>query len=165
MDLNFKNKKGNAIVDGATILVVIFVLAILGFVGYIVLFDVNADIQADDDISTEGKVAVQKVTTNYPDIMDKGFLFAFVLFWILLLVASYMVDSHPIFFVIALILMIFVIYIGAELSNAFEEISEDDEFGTHADSFPITVWIMNHLVLEIIGILFSIGIVLYGKLQ
>lgn len=161
MILNFKG--GNVLIDGIIWLIVILILALIGVIGYKVLYDANTEIQSDPDLDTNAKTASQTVTTNFPTIFDAGFVLVVVLMWALVIVASFNVDAHPIFMVFSIFLMTFVLFIGGTLANFYGEITNDDDLGTAADSFPKTTWIMQHLLHFTIAVVVSILIVLFGK--
>jgi 4-hydroxybenzoate polyprenyltransferase len=158
-----KYKKGNAIIDSIMWLVIILVFAILSIVTYKVIVDVDEDIQADDDMGTRAKTASTTIKTNYPKIMDAGFVLVVVLMWILIIVASFNIAAHPIFFAVTLFLMTFVLFVGASFTNVFQDFIADGDLGSTSDDFPKTTWIMSHLLHLIIVVAMSIIIVLYGK--
>lgn len=157
------NKKGNAIADSIMIVVVIFVFAVIAFVGLKIFGDLNTEIQADDQLDNQSKQISEDLYDRYPSVMDGTFIFAFALIWILVLVASFIIDAHPIFFIVTLILLIFVIIIGAYIGNIYEELSNDSEIGTFASSFPMTNFVMQHYMLFIIAIALTVSLVLFGK--
>ena len=128
---------------------------------YNILTDFNADIQADDDINDVAKVKMQTMEDSYPSTMDYLFLTALILFWIFAIVSSFLVDTHPVFLIISVILLVIVLIVGAEISNSYEELSEETLFST--GDFPITHYILSHLVIVILFIAFSILIALYAK--
>jgi Ca2+/Na+ antiporter len=99
--------------------------------------------------------------TSFPSVFDSVFLVAMILFWIATIVASFMIDSHPIFFVATLLLLIFTIFFSAIVSNTFSEVTADESI--NADEFPITRFIMEYLPYFLLFIGFSVAIVLYGK--
>lgn len=155
------NRRGNAVLDSITVIILLFALAVLAPVGYVLFSDLNTDIQNDDSFSTIAKTASSDMHTRYPSVMDGLFVFAFVLFWALSLVASFMIDSHPIFFIFAIILLACCLFVAAEMSNAFEEIGQDSDIDI--DIFPMTKFIMFHLVEFLVGVALTIALVLYGK--
>lgn len=158
-----KNKKGNAVIDTLTIVVILFVLVIASFIGKFVFTSINSDIQADDDFNNQTKTLVQEQHDRYSGLLDAVFLLAFVLLWGLILVASFNIDSHPIFFIFSIILLIFVFIVAGYISNAYADFSTDPDMIAVTSTFPMTDWILSHLLLVAVIIGFSVILVLFGK--
>ena len=156
-------KKGNAVIDSITYLIVILVFAIAGVLAYKIVTDANVEIQADPDMSQDAKETTADVVERFPIIFDSAFVFVVVLMWALVIVASFNIDAHPIFLAFTLILMTFVLFIGGIFANFFEEFIEDEELTAAADDFPKTKWIMNHLLHLILAVATTIMIALFGK--
>ena len=161
MILNFK--RGNSVVDSILFVVIIVVFAIIIVIGYKVLSDLNAEIQADEDMDVNAKAVSSTITTKYPKVFDAGFVLAFVLLWIVVIVASFNLPTHPIYFGVSLFLMVFVVFIGGALANFYDDITTDDDLSSAATEFPMINWIMEHLLHLTIVITASIMLTLYGK--
>jgi len=160
-NLNFK--KGNTFLDSILVLIVLFVFAIATISGMYLLDDVNSDIIADTDSAQETKDSIGTTYNQFQSVFDAGFIIIFVLFWLFVIIASFMIDSNPIFFIVAILLLGFVIYIGAALANYYVEFSEEAEMVAISDLFPMTNFVMNNLVIFVLIIGFSIIIALYAK--
>jgi hypothetical protein len=164
MNLNF-NKKGNVISDVILLVVVLFIISLTVFISFKFMDDMNEEIQSDSDMNNVSKESSQESTTRFPLLFDGLILTVLILIWILLIVASFNIDAHPIFFAVMIILFIFVIVITIDLSNSFEEITEDEELVEYKVDFPITVWIFNNLIKIVIAFGATIMLVLYGKMR
>lgn len=149
--------------DAIMLIVVLFCISIASVIGYKVIKDVNDDVQNDSTINPQAKATLQQATTDYPTLMDNGFIFMLGLLWVLAIVASFFVDAHPIFLIVAVIVLIVVLFIGAAINNAYAEFTDDSLISTEAAAFPRTAWVMDHLILVILVISITIGIALYGK--
>jgi len=158
------NKKGT-VLDLIMIVVVLFVFIIMTIVGNLVLNDVNTDIQADDSFNSDTKETVTDLKESYPVFGDGLFLFIFVLMWIVTLALSFMIDTHPIFFVLSIIALIFIILVGAIISNSFESFTEDSDIAAVTVNYPKTVFVFDHLVEFLVGIGGTILLVLFFKLR
>lgn len=145
------------------VLVVLFIFGVLAFIGYAVLSDVNADVQSDPDMQNSSKEALAQTTTQYPALLDNSFVFALGLLWVLAIIASFFVDAHPVFLILAIIVLAVIIFIGASLNNVYAEIADDATLSAAAAQFPKIAWVMDHLVLTILAIAITIVIALYGK--
>jgi len=159
--LNFR--KGNAILDGILFFVIITVVAIGWIISGHIYSEINDDMQADTTLSQDAKDLINEQEEGYASLFDGLILFVFLLMWIFVLVASYQVDSHPVFFIVTLILLVFIIIASAYLGNAMEELSQDAELGVTFAQYPVANWILNNLVLVSMTISFSIVIVMYAK--
>lgn len=156
-------KRGNAFLDTLLVILVLTIISIVAIFGNKIFSDLNDEFQTDDDLSNVSKQTIGDLETNYPSVMDGIFLTAFVLFWILALVGSWQVDASPIFLIISVLLIGFLLFVGAIMSNTHEEISADPGLTDFAAEFPVTNFIMGNLVFVILAIGFSVIIVLYGK--
>lgn len=150
--------------DSAIMIVIILILfAVFSVVGYAVFDEVNDDLQSDDDLSSDVKADVQNLYDRYPDTLDGAFLTILVLLFIVGLVASLMVDSHPAFLIITLVLMVFLSIAAAFISNTWEEFSNDDDLVAYKDSFPFTNWYLNNFLLVIAVVVVTFGGIVYAK--
>lgn len=156
-------KRANVFFDTLIVIVVLFIFSMVIIYGYSFLKEFNIDVQADSDVSAAMKNSLNDATTKYPLWTDSAFLTVFILLWFVVIIASFLIDSHPVFFIIAIILLFLLLFIGLVLSNTFQEITGDIELSSFSASYPYTNFIMSHFVEFIIAIGISIALVLYGK--
>ena len=156
----FKGKKGNAFLDTLSVVVILFIFGLVTVLGFKLLTDINDNIQ-DSDVANITKDKVANLEDNYPSFMDLAVLTALVLLWITSIIMSFLIDSHPVFLVITLVLLLFVLFFAGVLVNTYDEIASVGDLPF--SSFPITTWIIEHLVLVVLIIGASIGVALYGK--
>ena len=154
------SKKGNALSDGLIILVSIFVLLIFFVFSYSAYTDSYTDIQADLT-SNESLALHSDYNTRIPQTLDSALVFAFVLLWVGAVILAFFIDTHPIFFILTMLLLIGVLIVGAILSNTYTELIVDDT--SLETSFPMMTFIMQHLVAFIMGVVISIVLALYAK--
>ena len=159
----YKNKKANTVVDTITFIVILFVLVIATFMGKYIFTSLNDDIQADPDFNNQTQTMMQEQHDRYSGFFDAIFLLVFLLMWGLVLVASFNIDSHPIFFVFSIILLIFVFMVAGYLSNAYDDFSTDPDIASVTATFPMTDWILSHFIIVAVVIGFSVLLVLFGK--
>ena len=162
MNLSF-NKKGNLLLDSIVVLVVLVVMGITGMFSYGIFTEVTDDLATDTSFKEEARNETLELQSRFPSVMDGAFAFALALIWILVLVASFMVDSHPIFFAISIILLLAILFASGLLSNAYNELETDAEISAYADEFPITSYILNNLLIFVLAIGGSVGLVLFAK--
>lgn len=156
-------KRGNVAIDLAWVVVILFLLAITSVVCYKLFGELNTDIQADEDVSNSTKLVVSELHGRYPSTFDAIFVLAFALFWLMLVYSAFQINSNPAFFAISLILMIFIFIAFMFLGNSYEEFMQDDEFASFTSSFPMTYFIMTHMLETGIMIGMTIMLALYAK--
>jgi len=157
--------KGQTALDLLLAVVVLFVLGFAAVIGYQLLSGLNTEIQASPDMSNTSKAYSASVTSGFPATFDGIFIFALVLLWVFLLVTSFLIDTHPVFFVVTILLLFVTFFVGMAVSNAYQEFTTDASFSSYAAAFPMTGWVMEHLLIVIIIIGFTSGVALYAKSQ
>lgn len=157
------NKRGQIGLDLLTIVLILFALGAVSLVAYMVSNNLNAEIQADDDFNAQSKAVVNDINTSYPKWFDNAFMFILIFFWLGMLLSSFLIDSHPVFFIIAVILIILSLLVGAAIVNAMEELFEDPDLASASQDFPKLIWIMDHWLIISIVMAFSAAIALYAK--
>lgn len=160
-----ESRKGNVFLESITWVIVISLFAIAGIIGYPILTSLNDDIQNDSSFSAQAQETSQSFTEGYPDIIDNGFVFLLVLIWIAIIVTSFFLDTHPIFFVISVILLPFVLFIGATMANIYDEtiLQDTTNFPDAATEFAKIKWVFEHILFIILGVAATTIIALYGK--
>lgn len=146
-----------------TIVLILFALGAVSLIAYLVSNSLNEEIQADDDFSPESKAIVDDINTAYPSWFDNAFMFIIIFFWLGMLVSSFLIDSHPVFFIVMVVLIILSLLVGAAIVNGMEELFEDPDLASVAQDFPKLLWIMDHWLIISIVISFSAAIALYAK--
>ena len=158
------NKKGNAIFDTLTVGIVLFIFAIVAVVGYMILSQLNAPMQIATNSSVTANNIWNNSLTKYPKIFDNLALFVFIGLWVSGIIASFMIDSHPIFAALTFILLIFVFSVSVILANTYDDlINSNNALYVAAGEFAKTNFLMQHMLLLMIVVGVSITIVLYGK--
>ena len=155
--LNYK--KANAVFETIVILVVILAFAITTIFGYNSFKDLNAELQLDDTISTQGKTQLNNFQTDYPSMFDWVSIFIIVMLTIGGMVSAFMIETNPIFFIVTIVLLISVFVLAAYLNNIFFETMETSDLA----DFPITNWVFNNLIKVFVISAFMIGLALFAK--
>ncbi len=164
----FKSKKGDAVSDSLTILIVVFVFSFIILLTYKGFMDAAPDItdmlnDSSNPTMNESLASINVVVNDFPSIFDGALLIILVGLWIFALLSAYFIDSHPIFMILSVILLVFVLIASAIVGNVGEELVNDTEFNSIRGSFPITTFVLSHMLILILVIAFSIVMVLYGK--
>jgi len=158
-----KSKKSNAILDSLMTVVVLLVIAVSTVMVWNVWKDLSPSLYEEVSGNAEATASLDVVENKYTSVMDGAFLFIFIGLWLTTLVASWMIDTHPIFFVVSLILFVFVLGLSVYIGNFYEEFITSEDMNETYQYFPATHYIMTNLLIVTIIIGASIMIVLYGK--
>jgi len=161
----FGNKKGNVVVEGITIVILMFVLAVIGVFSFYTFDQLNTDLQADTSMATVSKETSQTLYDNHAPLMDNLFMFAFVLFVLFVIVSAFVIDTHPIFFFISIILLMGVFVVAGIMGNTYDDIMSDSEISAYANEFTYASWVMTHILELMVTIVFLISVVLFIKFK
>ena len=159
-----RNKKANAVLDSAYIIVALISFGMLSVIGWTMWNEFSPDIKADID-TAEANATIDFVDDNFIPLMDGGFMFVFIGLWIFAIIASFMIDTHPIFFIISLIILLTILAAAAFMSNFYTEFMEEPEYAVYVTDFPITDFILSNLLIVTIIIGASIMLALYAKVK
>lgn len=157
--------KANAVLDVLMIMLIMIIIAIATLFGSKIFGEINTDIQNDPDINADAKNVSGNLYDVYNPLMDNLFMFAFVLLIIFVLVSVFFLDTHPIFFIITIVLLIFVFVVAMLLANSYDDIARDSELVSTANNLPYTTWLWEHMVVVVIGIAFLISMVMFIKFK
>lgn len=160
----YSNKrKGQSALDLVFLIVAMFMVGITAIFGYKILSDINTDVQADPDVATIAKTELGNTTANYPQYFDNAFVLILAIGWIATILTAFLIDAHPVFFIISWLLVIFALVIGMVMSNAYQDFTADEDITTAADAFPMTNWIMENLLILFIAMGGTSILSLYAK--
>lgn len=157
------NSKGFAFGEAIQLLLVIVIFAVLSVVVYKAFSEVNDDLQSDPDLSTTAKAEIDSLHDRFPDTFDGAFITILGLLFLTGVVASLLVESHPAFIIVVIILMAFLMVAGGFMSNSWEEFMTDDELSSFGASFPMTSWVLSNLLLVIGVMTITFGGIIYFK--
>ena len=155
-------KRGNAVLDSVLVLAVLAGFGIMAVMFTQVLDEFNTDVQSSD-LDAEAKTFSNNVNTNFPTWMDYAFLLIVVLVWAGMLILSFFLDTHPVFFILMGILLIVVVFAASAMQDLYVEISGDADFSSFAAQLPITDFILSHFLIIMMVDAVSVIITLYAK--
>ena len=159
----FRNKKANVVLEILTVLITLVVLSIVFFTAYKTYQEINVDLQGE--LTGEALESHNTLYAKYPKFLDGIIPVILVFFWIGAIIASTVVDTHPIFLVLTIVLLLFVVVGIASTANATQELLDDSDFDSVRDSFPITYWCISHLVQILLAMSFTVMIALFARKQ
>lgn len=122
------------------------------------------DLNSTGDISNETVEFIETGSEDVPGWFDDMFTMFFFGAMIVSIVSAYFVKAHPIFLVASILGVIVLSAIGADTSNAYEEVFTDEELVDQVDLYPKMYWISTNLVqlLLVAGLLITIALFLGG---
>lgn len=159
-----RSKKGDFIGDGLLLLLALPIIAMIIIVVKGPLNDINTDIQASDMPNVSKQISAQS-ESRYGPVWDAAIVFAIFGMILGIAILSFFLDSHPVFIIIALIVIPTLLFLAALVSNVFfDTIESDTTFESIASTdFSMTKALLDNWLLLAIGALTMIGIALYAK--
>lgn len=152
------NKKGNVALEVTTFIIVLIVFALTAVVMTNVLKPIDTSLQ-NADIPQIAKDISDTGTSKFYSSMNNTTPMVILIFWIAGLVSAFLIDTHPAFLVISIILIVFIVLMAAIMSNVYD----DATLPLDRSDFNLTTWIIQRLVPISLFMSASIVIVLYGK--
>jgi len=155
-------KKGS-IGDVLFFIVTIFAIVLfLLFVSYIVPQITNTLRTSEINESSGSRTALDKAD-EMAGSLDTIFLTIFSILLMGVLISSFMIEAHPIFIPIYIIMLIMAIVVGAILNNIHEEFIANSELAATAADQTFANRIMDNYVLIIIVVSLLSMILIFGK--
>ena len=159
-------KKKGTIADLFYVVVVLFTLFIILITSYKVFDDITIEMNASRNDGMMSDQSIDMMTSNkdrYITIFDYAFLFIFGGLQLALLISAFWIRTHPMYFVVALILIALLAFVTFQISNIADEFGMDSDYVGIYEEFNIMRYIMRNLpILEIIFGFVTL-IVLYMK--
>ena len=150
--------RANIVLNSIMFIIVIVVFSLISLFIWKAWSELEPTMKEDINM-TEAEEMMDEVTNRYPSMIDGLVLLIFLGMWIFGVASSYFSESHPFLFGLMMILVVFVIIAGMMLGNFYEELFEDDDLIGLADDFPVTHWILTHLL--IIGIVIAVSMAMF----
>lgn len=113
--------------------------------------------------STEAVDSINAFKQNVTSKFDYLFFMVFMGLIISLLIVSWVFAGEPIFTFLYVIVMMFSLVLSPIFSNVFTTVTENANFGTLINSYPITTHIMNNLPIYVVVVGLLGFLVMYGK--
>lgn len=158
------NRRGNAVVDTALILALIFTLVMTAIIlKFSVIDPLNTDIQADPEYSAQAKTISASNAADFSSTWDIAIPFLLAFLWMAALISSQFIDTKPVFFVFSVIGILVLLLVAMSLEQAYEDTIADAAYSGFETSFPKTHLLMQNIVAVVIFMSFSVGVALYAK--
>lgn len=137
----------------------LFVFGIMLVIGLHILREFNANDPVD---STTGQTIIDNTSLAFTSA-DYSIIVFIVGAILILVISAFTIQTHPLFFIVSLLVFIFVIYITAQITNVYESYIEPTDINATATQLPLLNRAMSNLpfVALIMGAIFFIA--LYAK--
>ncbi len=156
------SKKG-FIGDVMTIVIFMFVMSLTILVGDLVLSSWNTQVQNTPSMGSTAQTLTQNQTSGWINLWDGLFGVIFIGMSLAAAMSAYFIDTHPIMFVLVIIMLaVFIIASGA-IANTYYGIETATGFSSFSLSFRLMHYIMNNLALYCLLEGALIGIALFTK--
>ena len=154
--------RGNVALESVLVVLVLALLAVGFPIASKIVSDVRDDMDADPDIGVEAKNVIDQFDNTYAATYDNLFVFIFVLLMIMVIAASVLIDTVPIFSYIVLFISQVLVVIGMAMANMHEELIVNG-LSVEAATFPKTVYLMQQMPYILVVVAVMVGLALYGK--
>lgn len=114
--------------------------------------------------TTQVQAAQNRIMLSWEQT-DYGFLIVTVGLFIVLIITSFMIPTHPVFIVVNVFGIFFLVFIGMITSGLYGQIvaGQDAVFSVEAETFTIMNFIMSYLPFIAAGIIFITSIVMFVR--
>lgn len=158
------NKKGYA-EDVLYVTIGLFAFILVTYLAYTMYSgfreSTNAIPEFQNPTTQEAFVKGEQAILNF----DKLFVLAMVLLSIGVWIASYYVDSNPVFLPISLIIGAVIIMFSAQFANILEEVRSASGLATTVVKYPLITFVSDNLTIYITLMVIVSLIIIYGKLR
>jgi len=151
-------RKGNVVINSIMFIIVLVTMSMISLFIWTAWDELEPDMRTDINM-TEAEEIIDEVDSRYPSMIDGLVLLIFLGMWIFGVAASYFSETHPFLFGMMLILVVFVVIAGMMLGNFYEDLFADAELSSISADFPVTHWILSHMM--IIGIVISVSMAIF----
>lgn len=157
------NNKGNMVIGIVLLIVVVFTAGLTGLFMNNIVDEINTEIQTDNSFNNESKQIMSGVEETYNPTVDYIIGLILVLSWLFILVLAWNGNEHPMLYILLIVILIILAIVGAVLSNAWEDVTTEDEFSSAPANFPITNYLLTNFLVVIVLIGFSAFIIMFIK--
>lgn len=161
MKLKKFNKKGN-IVDIIYISVFLFVFALVLVLSKSIMTDFNDSNMFHSDTAKE---VFSENYNDYDGLFNSIFLMVVIGMSIGIVVSAFFINTHPLFYFVAIFIFAISMMISAIFSNTFSEITSDSILSASISGLPFVSHILAYFPYFMLIISIMIAILLYAKGQ
>lgn len=152
-----------SVLDLPTIMVMFFIIALSVLIAYKVTAELQTAIETSPINESETAVGVVESGRSALLSFDGLFVFMFIASCGAVIVGSFMIYTHPIFFAFSIFFFGVLAVIGVVLSNIYVEVATTSGFMNIDLMYPMTSFIMRNFVAIIIIMAFAVIVAMYSK--
>lgn len=149
-----------------SVLELIIVIVILG----VMLFGLLIGLKIYNEFTEKGAwsdtdagQAAQAGAAGAIDAINYGMVFLVAGLLISMIVSALFIKTHPVFFVLSLILLIFVILVSGPITNAFMGVAQNENLAAEVDDLTVAVHVVGYIPYIVVVGGFLIMLALYAK--
>ena len=161
------NRSGQLDFPIATLMIFVFGLIIFAPMALKVFNSVRVPISDGlANVSNGGAVAsanFDAVMTPLVNFWDEVIIFVFVLSIILMIVSSFMIDTHPVWIILYIVVWFILIVFAPNIVSAASAIYDSSQFTSEVALLPLTNALRLHFVEVMVGMGLLSGIIIFGK--
>ena len=157
-----KNKKAQT--DIIFLVMMLFVLALTLIIGIKVFGDILTPLAKDFPNVAATALARDEVNQMFLN-WDVMFIVIFGFGVLAAVITAFFIDTHPVFMIVTIILMILFTVFGAYLNNVYEEFRTSSDIRTEANQFPLITFFFDHLPKFMVIAIALVSIVTYSRLR
>ena len=121
----------------------LFIMIIMSILGITIVisytlqskFNDSIQLQSDDIVPEVAKNMIAQQTSSFPTVFNSIFIFVYVGLMIVTWMSAFFMDTHPIFFVVMLFLMVILIWVSMGISNAMVDVMEEASLTEYTAKF------------------------------
>lgn len=162
MSSGFKLGKKGFVQDIVMVIIFLFIFAMVTYFS-LVIWNNFRDKSAS---SMEDTLVVREINDNIVrtfNIMDYMFLILFGGLLISTIVTAFFIRTHPVLFILTLIMLFTVLILAVTFSNVFERIQDQPSMQNATDTYTIIPEIMDNYPLYIFGFFILVALAFFAK--
>lgn len=136
-------------------IVFLFVLGLVFVAAFMAQSQINTELQLDSELNADSKVISQNQTNAMPDVFDSGLILIAVILFIIVLALAYNASASPVALIAVVLIISALGFASMFISNAWDDFSNDSEFGVYTASFPFTSFLLEHFLIYVLVLGFS----------
>ena len=151
MEMSFKNRKGN-LFDLPLIFVLLLIISTFIILTFFVYDKIQVSLGTAPAFNNTANTAANTTTSILANSrsgflsFDRLFFYGFIGLSLFVIISAFFINSHPIFFVFGLLMLVLLVTLTAVISNAYNSLETGStEIQTTANLFPLMQNIMNNL--------------------
>lgn len=158
------NKKGQ--LDYQVVSFIVIAVALFLMAPFVLKINRELTTPLQDTLGSQSQQANQSigaVSSTLTNFWDFVIVFVFFVNIILIFITAFLVDVHPIFLVVFVVLSIFTLMFAPELFDMLDTIYGSSQFTADVANLPMTYYLYNNFALILLSVMILSGVIMYGK--